>query len=302
LSKESFVDAVMKTTALSNEAAERIWKIAEAQNPGKIYASMAAIMADAEAVGKNKVNTQQGYKFRAADDVSDAIRPLMGKHGVFPTKKIIECKVLDRETRGGAMMCWVIMKCVWTFHATDGSSISTEAYGEGMDLLDKAHNKAETGSMKNALIQVFQLMGHEDSENELPPDSERPAQYEQRGGRVNRRQPQQRRGRQQRELPDGGEPTAAELAERHNLKTGDQVEPPTSGALPPAVPKKTVAEMAAETIADCKARNDMDMLKKTESRIRDRHRENKITQEELLELGTKISEAETAIKAAAGKS
>lgn len=297
MSKEAFVDSVLKTTALSEEAAGKIWDRWKDHNPGKIFKAIPAIIAEVGAVGKNKKNEQQGYMFRAADDVSDSLRPLMGKHGIFPVKRIVERNVADRETRGGGLMSWVTIKCVWTFYADDGSSISTESFGEGMDTLDKAHNKAETGSMKNALIQVFQLMGHEDSEGPLPEGSERPGPSrddrvrgnQQRGNRRGQRPPP----RNQPPLPEGREPTAAELAAHHGLQTGDQIPPPPGEQAPP---KKTVAEMAKDTIAECVTKKDLELLKKVEGKIRDRHKEHKITEQEFLDLGTLLAEAEDKIK------
>lgn len=73
----------------------------------------------------------------------------------------------------------VSIKCTYTFHAADGSSVATEAIGEGMDSGDKATNKAMTAAYKYALIQVFAMMGHEDSEvdsHEIAPQPMRHSQ------------------------------------------------------------------------------------------------------------------------------
>ena len=45
----------------------------------------------------------------------------------------------------------------FTFYATDGSNVSTQARGEGMDSGDKASNKAMAVAHKYALTQTFTI-------------------------------------------------------------------------------------------------------------------------------------------------
>lgn len=216
-----------------------------------IFEAIPKIMAECGAVGKNETNKQQGYRYRSADDVSDTVRALMGKHGVFPTKRILEHVEQERESKQGGRMLWVKIKCLWTFYAADGSSITHESFGEGMDSGDKATNKAETGSMKNALLQVFQLMGHEDSETdspELEPEKEVPRPvcpacgsskfvYEdkRKGGFFCWKKPEQgKHGCGHNWNPDAEPDTppkangrAKAVAEQHGLKTADELPPPS---------------------------------------------------------------------------
>ena len=48
-----------------------------------IYQAISAVMADVEAIKKDKDNRQQGFKFRGIDDVYNAVHPILAKHGVF---------------------------------------------------------------------------------------------------------------------------------------------------------------------------------------------------------------------------
>ncbi len=133
-----------------------------------IYSAIPAIIADVGPVGKNSKNQQQGYFYRSADDICNALHDSLGKHKVFATCAITDLVRSERQSKsGGAMQC-VSIKCTYTFHAADGSSVSTEAIGDGMDSGDKATNKAMTAAYKYALIQVFAMMGHEDSEVDSP--------------------------------------------------------------------------------------------------------------------------------------
>jgi len=299
----------------------------------KIFAALASVIAEVGAVGKNKHNEQQGYNYRSCDDVCDAVRPLLGKAGICVTKKILEKTQEDFKTRNGVLMVWVKMKCLWTFYASDGSSITTESFGEGMDMGDKAINKAETGSLKNTLLQMFMVMGHEDSEVPGPQDEEGgdrqpPSRNDRRppdqGGRGRQQaQPQGQQGKRppQEPMPDhcpnckatgtihrkrGGGFVCwkSEGGCEHEWQTAKQIAESTPGITTGdqiSPPQKTTFEMACETIAHAVQLRDTQMLAGCESRIVERVKEGKITDTEYAELGKKISEAELAIDAALGK-
>jgi len=308
--------------------------VSEQPPANKIFSALASVIAEVGAVGKNKRNEQQNYNYRSCDDVCDAVRPLLGKAGICVTKKILEKSQEDFTTRHGVFMVWVKMKCLWTFYASDGSSVTTESYGEGMDMGDKAINKAETGSLKNALLQMFMVMGHEDSEVPGPQDEEgdgpppnrnerRPAGQVGSGRQQAPSQGGQGQRRQQEPVPDhcpnckatgtihrkrGGGYACwkSQGGCEHEWQTAAQIAESTPGLttgdqIPPPTPQKSTFEMACETIAQAVQLRDSQMLSGCESRIVERVKEGKITDAEYAELGKKISEAEMAINAAIGK-
>lgn len=41
------------------------------------------VVKELPAIGKNSRNTQQGFMFRSVDDIKTALKPLLGKHGLF---------------------------------------------------------------------------------------------------------------------------------------------------------------------------------------------------------------------------
>ena len=49
---------------------------------GLIYEAIPKVIADVGAVGKDKVNRQQGFKYRSVDDVFNALNPALAKNGV----------------------------------------------------------------------------------------------------------------------------------------------------------------------------------------------------------------------------
>lgn len=65
-------------------------KTATLQNP-KIYAAIAGVISDCGFVSKDKVNKQQGFKYRSVDDVFNALHPALAKNKVFivPTMSVV---------------------------------------------------------------------------------------------------------------------------------------------------------------------------------------------------------------------
>jgi hypothetical protein len=133
-----------------------------------IFQKMAAIQQDIDAIGKNQKNVMQNFMFRGVDAVYNALHPLLAKHEVFTTSEIIASTREDRLTAKGGTLIYSIIDVRFTFWATDGSSVSTEAKGEGMDSGDKASNKAMAVAHKYALTQTFTIP----YEGMADPDSE----------------------------------------------------------------------------------------------------------------------------------
>jgi len=139
-------------------------------NPA-IYRSIAGVIADVGAVAKDKVNKQQGFKFRSIDDVYNALHPALAKNKVFIVPRIIEqTREVVGVTKNGAKMTLVICKIKFTFYAEDGSHIESVIIGEALDTGDKATNKAMAIAYKYACFQVFCIP----TEEMLDPDAERP--------------------------------------------------------------------------------------------------------------------------------
>lgn len=120
-----------------------------------IYGQMAKVMAEITAIGKDKNNVQQGFKYRGIDDVYNAVNPLLAKHGLFMTSRVIEKMRDERTNQKGTVLAFTCLRMQYTFWAADGSSVSTEVEGEGMDSGDKSSNKAMAVAHKYALLQAF---------------------------------------------------------------------------------------------------------------------------------------------------
>lgn len=135
-----------------------------------IYESITKIMEEVPAIGKNKTNKTQGFKFRGIDDVMNVLQPLLSKNKVFIVPEILEQTREERTTSKGGTLIYSICKIKYKFFAEDGTFIEAITIGEGMDSGDKATNKAMAIAMKYALFQVFCIP----TEEMKDPDSESP--------------------------------------------------------------------------------------------------------------------------------
>lgn len=145
----------------------------EEQIKKNIFESITSIMEEVPAIGKEKLNKQQGFKFRGIDDVMNALQPLLSKHKVFIVPEILEQTREERTTQKGGNLIYSICKIKYKFYAEDGSYIEAITIGEGMDSGDKATNKAMAIAMKYALFQVFCIPTEEmkDPDGETPEES-----------------------------------------------------------------------------------------------------------------------------------
>lgn len=141
----------------------------------EIYNAILGVMADVGAIGKDKQNKQQGFKYRGVDDVMNALQPAMVKHGVFVAPTILEQHREERQTSKGSDLIYSICTVKFTFYAQDGSSVDAVVIGEGMDSGDKATNKAMSIAFKYACFQVFCIPTEEmkDPDAETHPESKK---------------------------------------------------------------------------------------------------------------------------------
>jgi hypothetical protein len=127
---------------------------------------MIGVLRDSEAIGKDRKNEKQGYKFRGIDDVYNDLHSIFGKHGIFTTSKILAERSETKATNSGGTSIYRILTIEYTFWCEDGSHIETTVIGEGMDSGDKASNKAMSVAHKYALLQAFSIPTEESKDPE----------------------------------------------------------------------------------------------------------------------------------------
>jgi hypothetical protein len=121
----------------------------------EIFEAMAKVMEEVEAIGKEKTNQSQGFKYRGIDQVYNDLHPLLAKHKIFTTPKVIEQQREERVNKNGTVLFYSRVTMQYTFWTVDGTSVDCSAIGEGMDSGDKATNKAMAIAHKYALLQTF---------------------------------------------------------------------------------------------------------------------------------------------------
>lgn len=139
----------------------------------RIHAQLAEIMTAAEAVGKERRNSGQGFNYRGIEDIMDALHPIFAQHKVFILSEVLDERTEERATMKGGTLIYRVLKVKVSFvSGEDGSRESVLVVGEGMDSGDKAANKAMSAALKYALTQTLILpYGQVDGDAETPPPS-----------------------------------------------------------------------------------------------------------------------------------
>lgn len=135
-----------------------------------IYSLMPKVMAEVPSISKDRKNAQQGYQFRGIDDVYNALNGILAKHGLFMSAEVLDVKREERPSKSGGTMAFVQTHVRYRFNAPDGSYVTTDSLGEGMDSGDKATAKAMSVAQKYALFQAFLIptADPKDIENDNP--------------------------------------------------------------------------------------------------------------------------------------
>lgn len=125
------------------------------EGPKLIYEVLPKILGEVGHIAKEKRNQQQGYNYRGIEDVYAAIQPLFAKYEVFPTCEVVKHQTLERESKHGGALFFSVVHLRYKLYAKDGSFVTTEAIGEGMDSSDKSANKSLSAAYKYAFFQMF---------------------------------------------------------------------------------------------------------------------------------------------------
>lgn len=124
--------------------------------PPQIYARLAAIFAEVDAIPKGQYNKDQGFWFRGVDDVTKAMHDIFARWEVVPLPEVLSVHTEVRQGKNRPMN-YVLLKVRYTFVTTDGSSAPVTTVGESLDVGDKAATKAMSNALKYALYQTFQI-------------------------------------------------------------------------------------------------------------------------------------------------
>lgn len=137
--------------------------------PQSITAIIPLIRTELGVVGKGEESTSgTRYSYRGHDTLINAIAPLLNKYGVFTT---VDDELLRYEGRASGNNKWVttsVLKKAVTFHAPDGSTVTSRVIGESQDYSNKATNQSHSYAYRKAIEQTFTI-----PTGEADPDAER---------------------------------------------------------------------------------------------------------------------------------
>ena len=168
-----------------------------------IYKAIIGVMAEINAIGKDRKNQQQGFAYRGIDDVMNELHAALTKNRVFVVPEVLNEERSTGKTRNGGDLFYTRLKIRFTFYTDDGSSVSAVVIGEAMDSGDKASNKALSIGLKYAMLQVFCIP----TEDEKDPDAVSP---QPQAGTM---KPQSKAPAKFDFIPKGGETSPAEKKE-----------------------------------------------------------------------------------------
>lgn len=131
----------------------------------RLYLKISAITDEIGPVLKQGFNENQRYKFLREEDVINAVRPAMVKHGVICVPEVLEESISTIQQRNGtATLCRLRVQFTFVDIET-GGMLEVVTSGHGVDQGDKAANKAMTAALKYALRQLFMISeGGDDAE------------------------------------------------------------------------------------------------------------------------------------------
>jgi hypothetical protein len=130
--------------------------------------ALAEVIRRVPAIAKGRTS-DQGYRFRGIDDVYASLHDLFAEVGLVvlprPIERIGEVRLVGSKGDRSQYVTHLLVE--FRFLASDGTSETCSAWGEGSDMGDKATQKAHSQAMKSALLETF-LIPTEDSVRDEP--------------------------------------------------------------------------------------------------------------------------------------
>ena len=124
----------------------------------RVYSAISAITSAFASHGlpKDRINLDDGYSYRAIDEVVYRLAPLLGEHKLCILPRVLERTQGERIDPAGESLIHVTLRVAFDLVSVeDGSSHTIEAVGEALDHSDKASAKALTSAYKHAVLHAF---------------------------------------------------------------------------------------------------------------------------------------------------
>ena len=155
---------------MSNQNDDTETVVTEAE-PLSVHRTIAAVMRDVKAVGKDRSGPQQqgGFRYRGIDDIMAALHPLLARHQL-----VIIPDVVANDTGPPNAKGWVRSRIEvrYRIYGPAGDSVEGSAVADALDNQDKAFGKAMSYAYKSFVIQLFCIPTEDliDNEQGVPMD------------------------------------------------------------------------------------------------------------------------------------
>ncbi|WP_308515816.1 ERF family protein [Sphingomonas flavescens] len=123
-----------------------------------VYGAINAVSAELaqSGIAKTHTNAVDDYKYRSIDDVLDRLAPLLAKHRLCISPRVLEREAAERHDEADRSLFHTVLRVAFELTSVDdGSKQIVEAFGEALDPSDKATAKAMSAAYKSAMVQTF---------------------------------------------------------------------------------------------------------------------------------------------------
>lgn len=138
--------------------------------------ALTAVIAEMPAIEKsNEMKDGPGYRYRSIEQIVPVVARLFAKHQIVVIPRVLDRIDTVHSTKNSD---WKHVKLLVEFtvaHVSGDHPFVGSAWGEGVDPMDKATNKAHTGAYKNFLIELLHVNDGSDPDYEQSVEAPREA-------------------------------------------------------------------------------------------------------------------------------
>lgn len=143
----------------------------------QIYVAMHNVMCKVRAIGKERNNQKQNFKYRGVDDVMNELHPLFSDEKIVLSWEVLDKQHMIRQI-SDKPMAFTSLTVKYRFtSAIDGSFMETTTVGAAGDSYDKDTSKAQAMALKYLLYHTFLIeTGDDDPDGDTPGSTKAPAE------------------------------------------------------------------------------------------------------------------------------
>lgn len=143
----------------------------------QIYLAMHNIMKKVRAIGKERNNQKQNFKYRGVDDVMNELHPLFVEEEVVLSWDVVHKEHMIRQVSEKPMAFTTLTVRYRFTSSLDGSFMETTTVGAAGDSYDKDTSKAQAMALKYLLYHTFLIeTGEDDPDGDTPGTTKAPAE------------------------------------------------------------------------------------------------------------------------------